>query len=129
MCISFILSLFLVERQDRARRNSEHPSPSNQSFWSTFTLHNWLNPEPYQDPTDTTWQDADATQGQVVHPKREKWFMRKKHRKMSKVELTEAFEMRSTVMIFLLAVACVLLVGLGWIGARVYHGLAAVFFS
>jgi hypothetical protein len=131
LSISFILSLCLVERSERARRSSEHPHspPQNESVWSTFTLQNWLDPEPYQNPDDTTWQDADSADGAVPHTKTKQWFMRKKHRKMSKMALTEAFERRGTVLVTLLTVMCVSIVGVGWVVWRVYHGLISLLYA
>jgi hypothetical protein len=127
MSISFILSLFLVERQERARRSSEHPG-ANQSLWSTSTLQRWLDPEPYQDPSDTTWQDADGISGDVPHPKKKAWFMRKKHREISRMQVTEALEMRGTILVLLLVCGCVGLVGLWWMGTKAYHGMMARLF-
>lgn len=128
LSVSFILSLFLVEREGRARRSSEHPvsgEAGEQSFWSTFSLQNWLDPEPYQDAADSTWQDAKDGNGSVPKQQqgRKSWFVRKKHRKMAKANLEEAFEKRGTVMVLLLVLGCVFIVGFGWAGTKVYHGL------
>jgi len=130
--VSFILSLFIIERSERARRNSEHPSNQDRSFWATFSLQNWLDPEPYQDPDDGTWQSADAAdvdglqqQGGVPRPKRKQWFRRKKAVKVGKMDITEAFDLSGTVMAMLLALACVVVLGVGWGGMKAYHGLTA----
>jgi hypothetical protein len=131
LSVSFILSLFLVERSERARRASEHPS-QNQSFWATFSLQHWLDPEPYQDPDDATWQDssdgnANAPKGQVPHSKKRQWYVRKKAAKVGKMSITDAFDMSGTVMVMLLAFVCVVLFGLSYGGVKAYHGLMTRF--
>ncbi|KAL1793359.1 hypothetical protein ACET3X_008341 [Alternaria dauci] len=51
--ISFLLSLFLVNYRNRVRRTEAH-SPSF-SLFAYFAPSSWLDPEPYQDPDDSTW--------------------------------------------------------------------------
>ena len=131
LSVSFILSLFIVERSERARRNSEHPS-QNQSFWATFSLQNWLDPEPYQDPDDATWQDSsgsnvNAPEGQSSRPKKRQWYVRKKAAKVGRMNITEAFDMSGSVMVMLLALTCIVFLGLGYGGVKAYHGLVARF--
>jgi hypothetical protein len=118
--VSFILSLVLVERRDRTWRVSEHATARN-SIWSGAFLRNWLDPEPYQDPTDSTWQHSENTDtgnqpiaGAVPQPGRNRWFTRKKHRKMAKMQLGDAFEMRGAVMISLIGILLFSVVALGW---------------
>ena len=127
LSVSFILSLFIVERSERARRSSEHPS-QNQSFWNTFSLQNWLDPEPYQDPNDTTWGNADGSnpqEGQVPRAQRKQWYVRKKKAKVGRMNITDAFDLSGTVMVMLLVFACIAALGLGWGGMKAYHGLMA----
>jgi hypothetical protein len=111
---SFILSLLLVDRRYRTWRLSEHPPP-NSTFWSRISLRSWLDPEPYQDPTDTTWQNSsDDNKGHVPHPNRAKWFMQKKHRKVTRLEVSEAFDMSGRVMVFVGSLLVMGVLGLGW---------------
>ncbi|KIW01656.1 uncharacterized protein PV09_06841 [Verruconis gallopava] len=125
--ISFLLSLFLVQRSDRARRSSEHPSRQalGSPFWSPFALQSWLSPEPYQDPDDTTWRDADSSQGGSPKPKKRSWYVRKKLRQVGRMQIIDAFELRGVVMIALLALSVLMIVGVGWTFSKAYHGLMA----
>lgn len=111
---SFLVSLLIVDRRDRAWRTRQHPATS---LWSRFT--NWIDPEPYQDPDNTTWQkdegDASvrnpAVDGNPGHkPQKQGWFRQKKHRKMAKYEFEDAFALRESVAAWLLG-AGVLVVG------------------
>lgn len=110
---SFILSLLLVNHRYRAWRLSEHP-PTNSTFWSRISLRSWLDPEPYQNPSDTTWQHSTDNKGHVPHPQREKWFTHKKHRKVARLEIDEAFAMSGRVMVFVGSVLIVGVLGVGW---------------
>jgi hypothetical protein len=120
--ISFIFSLLLVNHRYRTWRLSEHP-PANSTFWSRISLRSWLDPEPYQDPSDTTWQHSSDSRGHVPHPQREKWFTHKKHRKVAKLEISEAFDMSGRVMV---SVGCVLVVGVLGVGWAANQALRAV---
>jgi hypothetical protein len=119
ICASFIISLFLVERQNRSWRASEHASANAaHSFWSAVSLRNWLDPEPYQDPSDSTWGDANddgAAKQDTGQPGRTKWFARKKHRKMAQLQLGQAFDMSETVMLCLIG-ACTVCIVAVWLG-------------
>ncbi|EUC41948.1 hypothetical protein COCMIDRAFT_104786 [Bipolaris oryzae ATCC 44560] len=71
---SFLLSLFLVNYRNRARRTHAHASSSSSSSSSTSYPYSssassllaylvpsrWLHPEPYQDPDDSTWGRRDT---------------------------------------------------------------------
>ena len=125
--VSFLFSLFLVDRHNRSYRVSEHThNTSSSSFWSRISLRSWLDPEPYQDPADTTWQrqlsdEYEGTNAAVLRPDRRRWVTRKKHRRIAKMEFSEAFEMRGTVMLCFIAVAVLGLAGFGWLSMRSYH--------
>lgn len=124
---SFVVSLFLVDRRDRAWRVRQHPLSA--SFWTRINPVNWLDPEPYQDPNDTTWKkdegSGDATNpimdGPIHSAGQKGWFRRKKHRKMAKYEFEDAFAIRESVAAWLVG-AGVLVVGgsayvvKGWVG-------------
>jgi hypothetical protein len=136
---SFLLSLFLINRSDRARR-AGRPS----SLWSYLTPRIWLDPEPYQDPQDSTWNTA-ATSSSSSHyephgalnPKGlatgadvaeasglkarkqpQKWHLNNSIRKISKIEITDAFEWQGfaavALIVGILFVGIALIVGLGY---------------
>ncbi|KAL1635684.1 hypothetical protein SLS58_010122 [Diplodia intermedia] len=116
---SFIISLFLVDRRSRAYRLAEHPAPRGSSWLTYFSPWQWLDPQPYpyQNPTNSTWQDANAGKAQgsdggisgvngqadLDRGKRadKQWFIGKKHRKVARLEFMEAFEMRGRIMLAL----------------------------
>ncbi|KAF2842911.1 hypothetical protein M501DRAFT_38574 [Patellaria atrata CBS 101060] len=95
--ISFLVSLFIVDRNHRLYRASSHPSniPPSNSLWTRISSA-W-NPEPYQDPANSTW-NVRQDQG---------WFVRKKHRKVTKLQLDQALEMRGRVMIAIVGIVVV----------------------
>ncbi|KAF1987787.1 hypothetical protein K402DRAFT_329991 [Aulographum hederae CBS 113979] len=127
---SFLISLLFVDHKHRAYRASEHPSyPSEESsFWARLSPFSWLDPEPYQEPSDTSWQtDDSAGSTRPVESGRRgslgrKWFHRKKHRGVAKMEIAEAFEVRERVMVMLIAgvLMCAGAVGYGvrWLVER-----------
>jgi len=101
--ITLILSLFVVDHQQRQWRQSQHTSGS-EPLWSRLAHGSWLNPEPYQVSRDTTWQsDRPSTSTHVPDSTFRGWYTRKKHRAMARMELTDALDMRGRVMIALAA--------------------------
>ncbi|TKA49892.1 hypothetical protein B0A49_13173 [Cryomyces minteri] len=104
--LSFILSLFLVNRRDRQWRVQQHPSPAASSIWGRLSPRAWIDPEPYQDPTDSTWQRT--------------WYSHKKHRKMMKLEFSDAFEMRGQMIAIIISAAVLGLVSLIWSVKRMF---------
>jgi hypothetical protein len=119
---SFLISLFLVNRSDRARRTHSRSTTTTtfpQSILSYFRPTTWLDPEPYQDPSSTSWQrgpdsDTHVEPHSALNPSQElgqkdeggregrgKWYLRKKIRKVAKVEISDAFEMRRRVIVLL----------------------------
>lgn len=123
--VSFLLSLVVVDRQQRAWRLSQH-APHPDSFWSRFSLWTWIHdPEPYQDPQDTTWQHGKhheqhtTIQGNVPIPGKasdgnERWYTRKKHRKMARLEITDAFSMQGKMALLLIFWALLGLIVVVW---------------
>jgi hypothetical protein len=125
---SFLLSLFLINRSDRARR-TRPPS----SLWSYISPSIWLDPEPYQDPDSTAWNSSSSAHqepnaslnpkgltsgadvGQTGTRRRggEKWHLNNSIRKISKIEITDAFEWQGFAAIALIVV--ILLAGIGLI--------------
>ena len=87
---SFLLSLFIVDRHNRAYRVSEHPStPTAASVLSRVIPSKWWDPEPYE-------TFSGGNDGAADH-KKQPWYIKKKHRKIAKMEATDAFELRTCV--------------------------------
>ena len=136
---SFLLSLFLINRSDRARRTQEHRAPSILSYFSPAA---WIDPEPYQDPNDTTWERRGSTSHYKPHSalnpsqpgsqkdgrngtkKRRSWHLHKKIGKVAKLEVSDAFEMRGRVIVLLVTVMVLFVVGaflsVRWIARRMW---------
>ncbi|KAF1845756.1 uncharacterized protein K460DRAFT_405996 [Cucurbitaria berberidis CBS 394.84] len=133
--ISFIFSLFLVSYRDRARRAQAH---SSHSFLSYLYPSTWFDPEPYQDPSDSTWgyqssaghvepNDAvgprEKEQSEAGKRKKKKcnqkksWHLNKKIRKVAKLQVSDAFEMRGRVIAGILAVTILSSIAL-WMGMK-----------
>lgn len=127
LTVSFLLSLFFVERRQRAWRLSQH-GPRGESIWSKLSPSAWLDPEPYQDHRNTAWQGQghvnsnDTLHGSVptAGMKNEKWFHRKKHRKIASLELGNAFETSGQMMLLIVLWLGVFLVGMAWLGTKAF---------
>lgn len=127
--ISFLLSLCIVDRQQRAWRVAQH-QPDSGSWWKM--LSPWWNAEPYQSPHDSTWGHAvqvdglshgahgnvPATTVDTVH-----WHTRKKHRKMAKLTLSDALDMRGRMAFALVAAGLLGLVATTWLLKRLFSSL------
>lgn len=113
--ISFLLSLSLVDLQQRHWRLSQHSSTDPESTWSRFT--SWLAPEPYtwKHDSDPTAQNADTFSG---------FYTRKKHRAMAKMEISDAFDMRRRVLFAFAAWAVLGFVALVYATRRMYGWLS-----
>ncbi|KAF2242768.1 hypothetical protein BU26DRAFT_132684 [Trematosphaeria pertusa] len=107
---SFLISLFLVNRSDRARRASSASRTS--TVFSYLWPSAWIDPEPYQDPVDTTWDRRDSAPHVEPHAaisprqaedkgkrKRKSWHLHRNIRKVARLEISDAFEMRGRVML------------------------------
>lgn len=94
--ISFLLSLLVVDHQERRWRLSQHASGSDR-FRTYFSWGAWLDPEPYQDAHD---HKSAPVAGDTSF---NGWYRRKKHRAMAKLEFNDAFDMRGRVLVALLA--------------------------
>ncbi|KAF3005719.1 hypothetical protein E8E13_006082 [Curvularia kusanoi] len=140
---SFLLSLSLVNARDRARRAAAHTPPN--SYLTYLFPSSWLDPEPYQDHTDSTWGWRGSTAGHVepndaIAPKegqldgpsdekrsekkkakgkrkRESWHLNKKIRKVARLEVSDAFEGQGRMMVLMAAALVFSVVGL-WVGMR-----------
>ncbi|KAL6708701.1 hypothetical protein ACN47E_002397 [Coniothyrium glycines] len=131
--VSFLLSLFFVNYRNRARRTKHHAKTT--SLLTYLTPSTWLDPEPYQDPNNSTWDrkgavghvephDAigprDATTGEPsknANKKSKPWHFHKKIRKMTKLEISDAFEMRGKVIVGMIVVLLLSSIAL-WMGLR-----------
>ncbi|KAF2499686.1 hypothetical protein BU16DRAFT_524144 [Lophium mytilinum] len=119
---SFLLSLFIINRGDRAARVSSHPQPHSRGFIAYLSPRAWLDPEPYQDPTSTAWNmtsPSSLTPDDVVargnkNGRKRSWFMRKKHRAVSRLQVGDAFELRGRVIAAMVALGLAVLVGVVW---------------
>lgn len=100
--ISFILSLFLVDRQQRQWRLSQHAPPKASSFWLQFGFQ---NPEPYQDSIGTTW-----------HP-----HLSWRRRGVAKAQMSNVFDMRGRVIVALVAWTLVGFLAVAYVVRRMYH--------
>ncbi|KAH7062477.1 hypothetical protein B0J12DRAFT_238705 [Macrophomina phaseolina] len=141
---SFIFSLLIVDRRNRAYRLAEHPPSRSSSWWTRFSPWQWLDPQPYQDPADSTWQDASAGKtrgsdgsvpgidrqadlGKRKHTKdkqgQKRWFVGKKHRKIARLEFGEALEMRWKVMIALAVLSALVLLAMLWFAKKLVQGV------
>ncbi|KAF1998079.1 hypothetical protein P154DRAFT_267932 [Amniculicola lignicola CBS 123094] len=134
---SFLLSLFLINRSDRRARLISHPPnpTATPSLLSYFSPSSWIDPEPYQSPSSTTWDRRNSTShvepnAAINHGtqtrKRKSWHLHRKIRKVARVEIGDAFEMQWSLVIVLLAAGVVLgvggFVGLRWMWMRMWGG-------
>lgn len=118
--ISFLLSLCLVNQQERAWRVSQHDNGAGS--W----LSKWFNAEPYQRDEDSTWHNSTPTDdSSSIHGQHGNsplpavdsriYHTNKKHRKIAKLQLGDAFAMQNKVTFLLLAWALVALLGIVWV--------------
>jgi hypothetical protein len=99
--VTFIVSLFLVDRQNRQWRLSQHassPKPAWGTQWSK------LHPEPYQNASSSAWGHSSSSRPE---PRRigsfQGWYARRKKGALAKLEIGDAFEMRGRVAVALFA--------------------------
>tara|TARA_R110002003_G_scaffold13_1_gene836 strand:- start:3290 stop:3682 length:393 start_codon:yes stop_codon:yes gene_type:complete len=125
-----------VNLRDRAHRTYAH---SSASFLTYLYPSRWLDPEPYQDPDDSRWC-REGSSGHVgpcdsispksdgpkegKHQKKRSWHLNKKIRKMAKLEISDALEMRGrviAVMLVMMAIGSMLLwMGVKWLFAWLF---------
>jgi len=105
LSVSFILALYIVDRRQRHYRAREHPSQTDGASAGWFS-----GPQPYQFAGDGTWRKGptlkmtlpaqDGTSDGIdardtrILSKGEQWIVRKKHRKVARVQMEDAFELR-----------------------------------
>ncbi|EOA80840.1 hypothetical protein ACJQWK_09854 [Exserohilum turcicum] len=140
---SFLVSLFLVNYRNRARRTAAR-APSFPLLTYLFPS-TWLDPEPYQHPHDSTWDRRDSsrhvephdaispgsasqTGGTQLRKKRTSWHLHKKIRKVARLEIGDAWEMRGRVIVAMAAImlltCAVLCMALKWCFLSVSHALS-----
>jgi hypothetical protein len=121
-----------VNFRDRANRTRSH---SGTSFLTYLYPSSWLDPEPYQDPDDSRWDRrgpaAHVEPNDAISPKqggqaegetrkkKRSWHLNKKIRKVAKLEVSDAFEMRGRVIVAMVAMmtfgSIVLWMGVRWL--------------
>lgn len=121
--VTFIISLFLVDRQQRQWRLSQRAS-NNASHWSYF------HPDPYQSSGSSAWShknnDNSAVRPAVKHTDSfQGWYARKKKGAIAKLEIGDAFEMRKRVLVALLAWTAFGVWASYYAMRRVYNWIAA----
>ncbi|KAF1836591.1 hypothetical protein BDW02DRAFT_220411 [Decorospora gaudefroyi] len=135
--ISFLISLFLVNYRDRARRAKAQSS--SFSILAYLAPSSWFDPEPYQDPDNSTWGRR-GTVGHVephdaIGPrpdrkdeprKRKSWHLNRNIRKMAKLEIGDALEMRRCIIAGMIAVLVMGTVAL-WMGLKWFVGWISTF--
>jgi hypothetical protein len=135
------------------RRAQAHASSS--SLLAYLVPSRWLDPEPYQDPDDSTWTRRDAAPHVEPHDaisqqpdaqgdekkkkkeeeekrpakKRSSWHLNKKIRKVAKLEIGDALEMRGRMIVamtaFMILACAACWVGLKWCFTSMSHALSA----
>lgn len=125
LMISFLLSLDFVDRNNQAWRASQRYT-SSRSFWSFFN-----SPQPYQDPRETTWKHSNVPGGQtgalpgsVPGSSRKATRPQRTTRKIAKLEISDALEMRGTMIAAMCIWAVVCLTASLWTLKKFYMWLA-----
>ena len=110
--ITFLISLCITTEGERVWRTSQHEDGTG--LWLTRLL----NAEPYQHPPDSSWHDvdnlADRSSLKPAVDKRQ-WFTHKKHRRMARLRVGEAFAIQQKVGVMLFIWALVALLCIAWV--------------
>jgi hypothetical protein len=121
--VTFIVSLFLVDRQNRQWRLSQHassPQPAWRAHWSYF------HPEPYQDADSSAWGHSSSSRPEARHSGTfQGWFARKKKGAIARLEIADALEMRGRVAVALFAWTVLGVLALSYAMRLVYIWLTA----
>jgi len=125
--VTFILSLFLVDQQQARWRLSQRASttPTWRSQWPYF------HAEPYQDSGTSTWGHSKKSSSSSDRPAAQRtgsfqgWYARKKKGAIAKLEIGDALEMRSRVLVALIAWTVLGSLALFYAARRVYSWMAA----
>nr|POE63192.1 hypothetical protein CFP56_04095 [Quercus suber] len=110
---------------DRERRASQHGSKG-----SVFSRWSWRGPEPYQTFTMMPVEQHGATRDSKLAfdpptraPSFHGWYTRKKHRAMARLEISDAVEMRSRVIVSLLGWTALAVLAFIYAGRTCLHYL------
>jgi hypothetical protein len=121
--VTFIISLFLIDRQNRHWRLSQHASslkPAWRTHWS------FSHPEPYQDSDSSTWGHSTSHRPEPRHTGSfQGWYARKKKGAIAKLEIGDALEMRGRVAMALFAWSFLGVVAFSYATRMVYIWLTA----
>lgn len=121
--ITFVLSLSIIDYRQRQWRLSQRAT-DHDSLWFRLTHWSWLHPEPYQDFRDSAWKHTDKTSFQTPpNADFQGWYTQKKHRALTEMEVSDAFEMKGTVLVALLAWTAVAAFGMTFAAKRLYGWL------
>ncbi|KAI9833500.1 MAG: hypothetical protein M1819_003658 [Sarea resinae] len=104
LTISFILSLVLIDKRTTRRLHAPtSPSPSSSSKTTSYLSFTTSSTSPGP-PSQSTQKDGSAPPPNTVHAK---------HRKLFRMEITDAFAARDRVLVALVAVGLLALFGFG----------------
>ena len=125
--VTFIVSLFLVDRQNRQWRLSQHASgaePAWRAHWPYY------HAEPYQDADSSAWghkkSDSSASQPEQGDTGSfQGWYAREKKRAVARLEIGDAFAMRGRVAVALIAYTILGMLALVYAVRRAYIWLMA----
>lgn len=124
--ITFIISLILVDEQERRWRLSQRADSA--SIWHTLTHWSSSHPAPYQDEGTSAWshRSHSSTAPAAHHPTTfSGWYYRKKKGAIARLEIGDALDMRGRVLVALIAWAFLGTLALYYAMRRGYNWIAA----
>ncbi|KAF4999536.1 hypothetical protein FGRMN_2405 [Fusarium graminum] len=105
----FLFSLLLVDFRHTAGRNNFYDTGTRQSRW----IPRWLL-QPYQHI------------GHTDHDAHGRWHYHSKQKKLMRMEADEAFQMRSTVLVFMALTLVLATTAVWFLTSRLFHSVAAL---
>ncbi|KAF5663969.1 hypothetical protein FHETE_7276 [Fusarium heterosporum] len=105
----FLFSLLLVDFRYTAGRNNFYDTGTRQSRW----IPRWLL-QPYQHI------------GHADHDAHGRWHYHSKQKKLMRMEADEAFQMRSTVLVFMALTLALATTAVWFLTSRLFHSVAAL---
>ncbi|TKX20340.1 hypothetical protein C1H76_7494 [Elsinoe australis] len=137
--VSFLFSLSYVDWRERAWRVAQRGQSGGlaESLWGWLSVWNWGEARPWQDESDSTWGvgGADgageerrgeggagrvgggtAMKGEAEYGRQGSWPIRKKLRKMAKLEVGDALEIRGVFTALVLAGLVGVVIGMWLVG-------------
>lgn len=109
--VSFLLSLCIVNRQERAWRVAQHDGGGLSRL---TRLTRWFNSEPYRDSAHVDTPSAGTSDAANLQVNPDVWYTRKKHREMTSLRLREAFGLQHKIAILLISCIAVAVLGIFW---------------